>query len=172
MNDAANGGGVSTPGELYAQGVAQGRWEDDPAQRAALVELDRVHADLQAGVVSVAEEALEDVGVEGELAGAGAVDVWVADGRGAGTDRPVGREVATDRLEAELHSLGHVHHAKDDLHGHRQIGAVREEGVEIQLGSLDDAPFELRPQAELWIKRREPWIDEVEGASQHEGNRH
>ena len=45
------------------------------------------------------------------------------------------------------------------------------EGVEIQLGSLDDAPFELRPQAELWIKRREPWIHEVEGASQHEGNR-
>jgi len=46
MNDAAAGGGVATPGELYARGVAQGRWEDDAAQRAALVELDRVHADL------------------------------------------------------------------------------------------------------------------------------
>jgi cell division protein ZapE len=46
MNDAATGGGVATPGELYARGVAQGRWEDDAAQRAALVELDRVHADL------------------------------------------------------------------------------------------------------------------------------
>ena len=46
-----------------------------------------------------------------------------------------------------------------------------EEGVEIQLGSLDDTPFELRPQAELWIKRREPWIPEIEGAAQHDENR-
>ena len=48
---------------------------------------------------------------------------------------------------------------------------IEDEGVEIQLGSLDDAPFGLRPQAELWIKRREPWIPEVEGASQHDENR-
>jgi hypothetical protein len=46
-----------------------------------------------------------------------------------------------------------------------------EQGVEIQLGSLDDAPFELRPEAELWIKRREPWLPAVEGASQHAENR-
>ena len=45
-------------------------------------------------------------------------------------------------------------------------------GVELQLGSLDDAPFELRPEAEIWIKRREPWMHEVEGASQHGENRH
>ena len=45
------------------------------------------------------------------------------------------------------------------------------EAVEIQLGSLDDAPFELRPQAELWIKRREPWLHEIEGASQHRESR-
>jgi hypothetical protein len=48
---------------------------------------------------------------------------------------------------------------------------LEEETVEIELGSLDDAPFELRPEAELWIKRREPWIDPVDGASQHEENR-
>jgi len=48
MNDAVTAGGVATPGELYAQGVAQGRWEDDSAQRVALVELDRVHAELLA----------------------------------------------------------------------------------------------------------------------------
>jgi hypothetical protein len=46
-----------------------------------------------------------------------------------------------------------------------------EEEVELQLGSLDDAPFELRPQAELWIKRREPWLPAVDGASQHRENR-
>ena len=45
------------------------------------------------------------------------------------------------------------------------------EGAEIRLGSLDDPPFELRPQAEIWIKRREPWMHEIEGASQHQENR-
>jgi hypothetical protein len=44
--------------------------------------------------------------------------------------------------------------------------------VEIRLGSLDDAPFGLEPGAEIWIKRREPWLEPVAGASQHEENRH
>jgi hypothetical protein len=43
--------------------------------------------------------------------------------------------------------------------------------VEIRIGSLDDAPFELVPEAEIWIKRREPWLHAVAGASQHEENR-
>ena len=46
------------------------------------------------------------------------------------------------------------------------------EGVELSLGTLDEAPFELVPEAELWIKRREPWLPAVEGAAQHEENRH
>jgi hypothetical protein len=45
------------------------------------------------------------------------------------------------------------------------------EGVELYLGTLDDAPFDLAPEAELWIKRREPWLPPVEGASQHRENR-
>ena len=36
---------------------------------------------------------------------------------------------------------------------------------------LDDAPFGLQPEAEIWIKRREPWLAPVGGASQHEENR-
>jgi hypothetical protein len=43
--------------------------------------------------------------------------------------------------------------------------------VEIRLGSLDEAPFELRPQAEIWVKRRESWLAPVVGASQHVENR-
>lgn len=39
--------------------------------------------------------------------------------------------------------------------------------IEIRIGSLDDAPFELRPQHEVWVKRRESWISAVEGAVQH-----
>jgi hypothetical protein len=43
--------------------------------------------------------------------------------------------------------------------------------VEIRLGSLDNAPFELEPEAEIWIKRREPWLHAVAGAAQHQQNR-
>jgi hypothetical protein len=40
--------------------------------------------------------------------------------------------------------------------------------VEIRIGSLDDAPFELKPVDETWVKRRESWIPPVDGAVQHE----
>lgn len=40
--------------------------------------------------------------------------------------------------------------------------------VEIRLGSLDEAPFELKPDDETWVKRRESWIPPVEGARQHD----
>ena len=53
-----------------------------------------------------------------------------------------------------------------------RIGVVEDDGVEINLGTLDEAPFELEPEAELWIKRREPWLHAVEGAAQHEESRH
>ncbi|MGY0633345.1 cell division protein ZapE [Luteimonas sp. A478] len=33
-----------TPTQAYDAGVAEGSWQDDPAQRAVLVELDRIHA--------------------------------------------------------------------------------------------------------------------------------
>jgi hypothetical protein len=46
-----------------------------------------------------------------------------------------------------------------------------EDSVEIRLGSLDEAPFGLKPEAEVWIKRREFWLPPVEGASQHRENR-
>jgi hypothetical protein len=47
-----------------------------------------------------------------------------------------------------------------------------DDAVEIRLGSLDDAPFELQPEAEIWTKRREPWLHAVAGAAQHEESRH
>ena len=40
--------------------------------------------------------------------------------------------------------------------------------VEIRLGSLDEAPFELKPEDEIWVKRRESWIPRVESAAQHD----
>jgi hypothetical protein len=52
-----------------------------------------------------------------------------------------------------------------------RLFSIDPEGVELQLGSLDDPPFELKPEAEIWIKRRESWIPKVEGAAQHQENR-
>jgi hypothetical protein len=43
--------------------------------------------------------------------------------------------------------------------------------VEVRLGSLDAAPFALQPEAEIWVKRREPWVAPVDAASQHQENR-
>jgi cell division protein ZapE len=39
---------VFRPSEHYARGIAGGRWQDDPAQHAALAALDRIHAALLA----------------------------------------------------------------------------------------------------------------------------
>jgi len=39
---------AGTPSALYAEGVASARWEDDPAQRAVLVHLDRIQSELVA----------------------------------------------------------------------------------------------------------------------------
>ena len=40
--------------------------------------------------------------------------------------------------------------------------------IEIRLGSLDDAPFELKPEDEIWVKRRERWLPQVDGAAQYD----
>ncbi len=57
--------------------------------------------------------------------------------------------------------------------GSRLLGPVDPDDalIEICIGTLDDAPFELKPEAEVWVKRREPWIPPIEGASQHDENR-
>jgi hypothetical protein len=43
--------------------------------------------------------------------------------------------------------------------------------VEIRIGTLDDAPFRLQPEAEIWVKRREPWLPPVDDASQYSESR-
>jgi cell division protein ZapE len=45
-------GEASSPGAAYADGVARGVWQDDPAQRAALAEIDRIHHALSHAVPS------------------------------------------------------------------------------------------------------------------------
>ena len=51
--------------------------------------------------------------------------------------------------------------------GSRVLDTTERTHVEVRLGSLDDAPFELKPEQEVWVKRRESWIPPAEGAEQH-----
>jgi hypothetical protein len=44
---------------------------------------------------------------------------------------------------------------------------LSESHAEIVLGSLDEVPAAFVPTREGWIKRREPWLAPVVGASQH-----
>ena len=46
-----------------------------------------------------------------------------------------------------------------------------DELIEIRIGSLDEAPFELKPGFEIWVTRRESWIPPVESAAQHKESR-
>lgn len=43
---------------------------------------------------------------------------------------------------------------------------LHENDVEIRIGTLDAAPNGLVPEQEGWVKRREPWLAPVAGASQ------
>lgn len=52
-----------------------------------------------------------------------------------------------------------------------RLFSVDETEAEIKLGILTDAPTELRPTYELWIKRREHWLRPVDGAEQYEEDR-
>jgi hypothetical protein len=45
---------------------------------------------------------------------------------------------------------------------------LHERDIEIRIGSLDEAPTTLGPPTrEGWIKRREPWLVPISGASQN-----
>lgn len=52
-----------------------------------------------------------------------------------------------------------------------RLFAVSEEEVEIKLGSIENAPINVRPTYELWIKRREPWLQALPEAEQFEEDR-
>jgi hypothetical protein len=43
--------------------------------------------------------------------------------------------------------------------------------VEVGVGAFDDAPTDFMPSYELWVPRRERWLDPIDGAEQHVGNR-
>jgi len=42
-----------------------------------------------------------------------------------------------------------------------------EGGVEVFLGTLDDAPYDIAPMVEVWTVRREPWLPSLPGTARH-----
>ena len=52
-----------------------------------------------------------------------------------------------------------------------RVTSVRDEEAEVMIGSLDEAPTDLRPEYELWIRRRENWVLPLPWASQFDGDR-
>jgi hypothetical protein len=43
--------------------------------------------------------------------------------------------------------------------------------MEIKLGTLDEAPTDLHIGYEIWVKRREPWLQPISGAEQFQEDR-
>lgn len=48
-----------------------------------------------------------------------------------------------------------------------RLFCLRDDEAELRLGSLDDPPSDITPTYEVWIKRREPWLDPLPGAGQY-----
>jgi hypothetical protein len=46
--------------------------------------------------------------------------------------------------------------------GSRLFNIIEEDGIEIRLGSLDMAPTDLEPNYEIWVKRRENWLQPLQ----------
>ncbi len=52
-----------------------------------------------------------------------------------------------------------------------RLFSVDDKEVEIKLGALDEAPTTLTPTYELWVKRREAWLQPVADTEQFEEDR-
>ncbi|WP_082510246.1 MULTISPECIES: GFA family protein [unclassified Rhizobium] len=52
-----------------------------------------------------------------------------------------------------------------------RLFALTDEEAEIKLGSLDSAPFDIRPSYELWTKRRERWLLPLPRCEQYDEDR-
>jgi hypothetical protein len=52
-----------------------------------------------------------------------------------------------------------------------RVTSIREDEAEVMIGSLDIAPTDLAPEYELWIGRREHWLEPLPNAVQFQHDR-
>lgn len=112
---------IATPGSHYQRGVAAGRWQDDPAQRAALGAFDRIHAALLAPRPGAFARLRAKVG--GHPASIRGLYLWGAVGRG--------KTMLMDQFAASLPPgvarREHFHRFMLDVHARlRALGEVRD----------------------------------------------
>ncbi len=127
---------VLSPGALYARGVAENRWEDDPAQREAARWLDRIHDDFaarrDAGLWKSIQLRMSPKPVRG-------LYLWGAVGRG--------KTFLTDLL---LESLPGEKTLR--LHFHRFMGRVHAQLAKLEgkADPLEDVADHFAEQAKLF----------------------
>jgi cell division protein ZapE len=121
---------ASAPSARYAAGVRSGRWQDDPAQRVALVALDRLHAELRSRA-SVVER------IRGRFAPRAVRGVYLWGGVGRG------KTFLTDLLLESLPSTPTLR-----LHFHRFMGRVH-----TQLAALGEHVDPLRAVAAQFARQ-------------------
>jgi cell division protein ZapE len=110
---------VATPSQAYAAGVARGDWDADPAQAAALRELDRIHAAL----VDVAPTGWLSRLFGGDVAQTRGLYLWGGVGRGktflvdlfhAGLPIAQKRRTHFHRFMREIHAALRAHAGERD----------------------------------------------------------
>jgi cell division protein ZapE len=110
-----------TPSVLYQRGIAEQRWQNDPAQRALLPELDRIHADL------IQAESRVDAAVgwwrhlRGRAAPVRGLYLWGAVGRGKTFLEDLLFQALPFEKKLRLHFhrfMGRVHAGLAKLDGH------------------------------------------------------
>ena len=114
------GDGGALPSALYAQGVAEGRWQDDPAQRTALEAFDRLHAALLAPAPGLFDRLRARLQAPEPIRG---LYLWGAVGRG--------KTMLMDQFVASLPPgialRVHFHRFMLDVHAQlRALGEVRD----------------------------------------------
>lgn len=112
--------GADSPSARYARGVAAGAWQDDPAQRAALQSLDRIHAAVSVPPRGFLARMHERLAGPAPLRG---LYLWGKVGRG--------KTMLMDEFVAALPDGAglrlHFHRFMLDVHAHlRELGEVRD----------------------------------------------
>jgi cell division protein ZapE len=123
---AVVGGAASRPSARYDAGVREGRWQDDPAQRAVLPVLDRIHAEiLDAEVDTLRERLAALIGRKRKVRG-----LYLHGGVGRGKTFLV--DLLHDGLPERLRRREHFHRFMGRVHAElTAIGPVREPLAEV-----------------------------------------
>jgi cell division protein ZapE len=114
-------GEAGSPHDHYARGVAAGHWQDDPAQRAALIAFDRLHAALLAPPPG--GFARWRARMSGRSAGIKGLYLWGAVGRG----KTMLMDLFVTALPPGIALRVHFHRFMLDVHARlRALGEVRD----------------------------------------------